>query len=179
MEVSGPAVPEKVMDLMPGKDTKLSSKRYLVQALATITLAGCALLPASGFAPAAVSAHAATTVVGPAVAASPTQTPYDRIATRTLDDIVNGDFEAATARFDATMRTALPPDRLAKAWETYQEEFGRYRSHGDPRDVVFGQFTVVNVPLDMERRPGEFRVSFHKDGSIAGLLFLEPGVPIS
>ncbi|MGR4878073.1 DUF3887 domain-containing protein [Streptomyces sp. LARHCF249] len=163
---------------MPGKDPTPSGKRQLVEAVATVTLAACALFPANGLALADVQEHATTTVAGRA-AAAPAQTQYDRIATQTLNDIVNGKFTAATARFDATMRELLSPDALAEAWETYQDKFGRYQSHGDPKDVTFGEFTVVNVPLRMEREPGEFRVTFHKDGSIAGLLFLETGVPLS
>ncbi|MFG2986531.1 DUF3887 domain-containing protein [Streptomyces sp. NPDC048258] len=170
---------EKAVVLMSDEDTTFNRKRRLVQAVATVSLAACALLPANGFAPAAMQAHAATTVAGPAAAASPAQTRYDRIATQTLDDIVNGNFTAATAHFDATLRKLLPPDALAEAWETYQDKVGRYQSHGDPKDVAFGELTVVNVPLRMEHRPGEFRLAFHEDGSIAGLWFLETGVPIS
>ncbi|MFD9408137.1 DUF3887 domain-containing protein [Streptomyces sp. NPDC059989] len=146
--------------------------------MATVTLTACVLVPANGFASAAVQAHAPTTVAGPAVAASPAQTRYDRIATQTLDDIVNGNYAAATAHFDATMRKALPPDALAEAWKTYQDQFGRYQSHGDPKDVAVGEFTMVNVPLRMEKHPGEFRVTFHEDGTIAGLWFLAPGAPV-
>ncbi|MGW0392848.1 DUF3887 domain-containing protein [Streptomyces sp. NPDC003042] len=179
MDVFRPTKLEKAVVLMPDKDTPLSGKRQLAQVVATVTLAACTLLPANGFALAAMQVHATTTVAGPAAAAPPAQTRYDRIATQTLNDIVNGDFTAATANFDATLRKLLPPDALAAAWEAYQDKFGRYQSHGAPKDVAVGEFTVVNVPLRMERQPGEFRVSFHEDGSIAGLWFLEPGVPTS
>lgn len=179
MDVSGPAGLKKVVVLMSDRDTTLSSKRQLVQAVATITLAACALLLANGVALAAVQAHATTTVAGSASAATPAQTRYDRIALQTLDDIVKGNFTAATARFDATMRTQLPPATLATAWKTFQNQFGRYQSHGDPKDVAFGEFTAVKVPLRMERTPAEFRVTFHKDGSIASLFFLWTGAPVS
>lgn len=37
--------------------------------------------------------------------------------------------------------------------------------------------TVVNVPLQMQQQPGQFRVSFRdKDGKVAGLFFLKTGV---
>ncbi len=167
---------------MPHNVTTLSrGKRQLVHAVATVTLAACVLLPVSGSASAAMQARAATTTVaGPAAAAFPAaRTPYDRTATQMLDDIVSGNSAAATAHFDPALRKVLTADALAGAWKTYQDTFGRYRSHGDPRDVTVGEFTVVGVPLRMEHEPGEFRVSFHKDGSVAGLWLLEPGVPIS
>ncbi len=174
MDVSGGAEPERAVVLMPDRDASLSIKRRLLQGVATATLAACALLPVNGFASAAPSAAG-----GRAVVATPAQTPYGGIATQTLDDIVSGDFTAATAHFDTTLRNQLPPDALARAWDAYQDAFGRYKSHGDPKEVAFGGLTVVNVPLSMEHRPGEFRVTFHKDGSIAGLWFLPTGVPIA
>ncbi|MGW0364779.1 DUF3887 domain-containing protein [Streptomyces sp. NPDC002990] len=169
---------KKAVVLMSGGDALLSGKRRLVRAVAAVTLGACTLLPVNGMALAAVQPHAPTTVALPAPA-SPAQTPYDRIALTTLNDIVKGDFPAATARFDATTRELLPPDALARAWQAYQDEFGRYQSHGAPQGVAFREFTVVNVPLRMEHRPGEFRVAFREDGSIAGLWFLGAGVPIS
>lgn len=89
---------------------------------------------------------------------------------------MNGNFNAATAPFDGTVRKVLPPDAPAGARDIYHDEFGRHQPHGDPNDAAFGACTV---PLRMEDRLGEFRVTFHKDGSIAGLLFLGTGGPIS
>jgi hypothetical protein len=37
---------------------------------------------------------------------------------------------------------------------------------------------VVDVPQQMERRPGQFRVSVHPDSTIEQLLFLKEGVPV-
>ncbi|MGW7461096.1 DUF3887 domain-containing protein [Streptomyces sp. NPDC054797] len=169
-----PATLEKVVVLMPDQAHPLASKRHLAQAATAAALAAGAVIPLTGFAPAAAPAQAQTQTV-----AAPAQSRYDRITLQALDAIVNGTYTAATAHFDPRLAKLLPPDALGEAWETYQDEFGRYRSHGDPQDIAFGEFTVVNVPLRMERGPGEFRVTFHPDGSIAGLLFLKPGVPIS
>ncbi|MEU7555386.1 DUF3887 domain-containing protein [Streptomyces sp. NPDC044571] len=166
---------------MPDNGPTPHSKRALLQAMATATLAACVLLPAGGSASAAVRSRApaaVTAVTRPAGAVSPAQTPYDRIAVQTLDAIVSGDFTAATAHFDPTVRKLLTPEALAAAWKTYQATFGRYQSHGDPEDVARGDSTVVNVPLRMESQAGEFRLNFHKNGSIAGLWFLKTGVPI-
>ncbi|MFF1556994.1 DUF3887 domain-containing protein [Streptomyces sp. NPDC058279] len=163
---------------MPGKDATLISRRRAARAGVTLTLAACVLLPAGGLVSAAAGSHA-TTVAGTAAVAAPAETRYDRIAVGTLDDIVNGRFAAATAHFDPTTRRLLPPAALAQAWTAYQAAFGSYRSHGRPADVASGALTVVNVPLSMEHRPGEFRVGFHEDGSIAGVWFLRAGVPVS
>ncbi|WP_169811261.1 DUF3887 domain-containing protein [Nocardia anaemiae] len=102
----------------------------------------------------------------------------DQIALQTLDAIVRADFTAATSHFDDAMKKKLPSGNLSSSWTAYQGAFGRYQSHGDPQDVTRGDLTVVSVPLSMERKPGEFRVSMHKDETIAGLFFLEAGAPI-
>ncbi|GHI09476.1 DUF3887 domain-containing protein [Streptomyces cellostaticus] len=164
---------------MSEKDTRFSSKRRLVQAVLTATLASNLLVLADGSAPAAPQARAHAQVTTPAAATARVQTRDDRLALQTLNDIVQGNFTMATAHFDATMRKQLPPDALAKAWNAYQDQFGRYQSHANPKDTAFGKFTVVSVPLRMEHQPGEFRASFNKDGTIAGLFLLKPGVPIS
>ncbi|MFI8103748.1 DUF3887 domain-containing protein [Streptomyces sp. NPDC086023] len=140
---------------------------------AAVALAACVLLSVDGWTAAAAPGRSAV-----AAAVSPAPAPYERIALQTLEDIVDGDFEAATARFDATLRAVLSPDALAEAWDSCQETFGRYQSHGKPTRFASGELSVVDTPLRMEDRPATFRLSFHKDGSIAGLWFLDPGVPV-
>ncbi|MCW2561004.1 MAG: hypothetical protein JWP55_4968 [Mycobacterium sp.] len=77
----------------------------------------------------------------------------NELALATLNDIVQGDPAAATANFDQTMRRLLSPDAR-------------------------GKITVVNVPLQMQNAPGQFRLSVRTDGQIAGLYFLKEGVPV-
>ncbi|MFX0577100.1 DUF3887 domain-containing protein [Nocardia nepalensis] len=110
-------------------------------------------------------------------AAKEAQSRDDQLALQTLDSIVRADFTAATSHFDDAMKKKLSPDGIASGWAAYQKEFGRYQSHGDPQNVTQGDLTVVNVPLTMERAPGEFRVTFHKDATIAGLFLLKAGAP--
>jgi len=102
----------------------------------------------------------------------------DQLALATLNDIVQGDDSAAAVNFDQTMQQKLPAAALGQAWTAYQQQFGPYQSHGDPQDVQRGDITVVNVPLQMQREPGQFRLSVHPDGTIAGLFFLKEGVPV-
>jgi hypothetical protein len=115
--------------------------------------------------------------LGVAPAATAATTP-DQVALATLDNVVSGDDAAASAPFDATMRSMLSAKALGQAWTTYQQRFGAFQSHGDPEDVPRGDLTVVNVPLQMARQPGQFRLTVHPDGTIAGLYFLKEGVPV-
>ena len=95
-----------------------------------------------------------------------------------LDALVRGDTGDVTAEFDSTMRESLSADQLAVSWAGYQSMLGAYQSHGDPTQVARGDLTVVSVPLTMVNAPGEFRVTFRPDGTVAGLWLLKAGVPI-
>jgi Protein of unknown function (DUF3887) len=107
------------------------------------------------------------------------QAQYGEDALHILDYVVKGDFDSATAIFDSTMQEKLTPQALGSAWDEYQQQFGKYESHGDPQDVPRGDLNVVNIPLTMATMPGEFRVTFHtNDATVAGLYFLKTGVPV-
>jgi hypothetical protein len=104
--------------------------------------------------------------------------PPDQVALSTLDEIVRGDYPAAAADFNPTMQSLLPVATLQQSWDLYQQGFGAYLSHGVPENIQRGEVTVVNVPLQMARRPGQFRVSVQPDGTLAALTFLREGVPV-
>lgn len=107
------------------------------------------------------------------------ETPPDQVALSTLDEIVRGDFPAATAEFNPTMQRMLPNQALQQSWDLYQQVFGAYLSHGAPENIEQGDVTVVNVPLQMARRPGQFRLSVQPDGTVTSLTFLREGVPVA
>jgi hypothetical protein len=129
-----------------------------------------------------VAAVAAATVGSFCLSAPPLATaeaaPADQVALSTLDEIVRGDYPAATAEFNPTMQTMLPTPALQQSWDLYQQVFGAYVSHGVPENIARGEVTVVTVPLQMARRPGQFRVSVQPDGTLAALTFLREGVPV-
>jgi hypothetical protein len=109
---------------------------------------------------------------------NPAPDQYNQLALQILDAVVRGDNAGATAHFDADLKEKLPPDKLAASWTNYQQTFGDYQSHGSPQQVPRGDLTVVNVPLQMSQQPGEFRVTFHNNQTVAGLFFLRTGVPV-
>jgi hypothetical protein len=115
--------------------------------------------------------------LGAAPAALAADTP-DQLAMTAIDDIVAGNYAAVTVHFDPTLQKMLPAKALGQAWSTYQQSFGAYQSHGDPEDTARGDLTVVNVPLQMDKKPGQFRLTVHPDGTFAGLYFLKEGVPV-
>lgn len=110
----------------------------------------------------------------PAMAAD---TP-DQVALTTLDEIVRGDYPAAAAEFNPTMQKLLPVKALQESWDVYQRTFGTFQSHGAPESIPRDNLTIVNVPLQMQQRPGQFRLAVQPDGTISSLKFLKEGVPV-
>ncbi|MCJ0869471.1 DUF3887 domain-containing protein [Streptomyces sp. AP-93] len=158
----------------------LSDKLRLVPA---VVLASGALLLTNGSLPAAAQVRAvqvrvAAEVTAPALTALAGQADDERLALDTLDEVVRGDFAAVSARFDETLRHQASPEALAQSWKDYQEQFGPYRSHGDPQQVTSVHGSVVNVPLHMENGTGDFRVTINEGGHLIGLYFLRAGIPI-
>ncbi|TLH60974.1 hypothetical protein C1S79_25605 [Mycolicibacterium phocaicum] len=128
-----------------------------------------------------VAAAIAALGIGVALGAAPAATAADapdQVAMTTIDDIAAGNYAAVTARFDPELQKRLSPKALQQVWDGYQRTFGAYQSHGGPEDTLRGDLTVVNVPLQMDRMPGQFRVKIHPDGTIAGVYFLREGVPV-
>ncbi|KAA0115137.1 DUF3887 domain-containing protein [Mycolicibacterium sp. P9-22] len=117
-------------------------------------------------------------VLVPSPSAAAEAAPPDQVALSTLDEIVRGDYPAASADFNPTMQSLLPVQALQQSWDLYQQAFGAYLSHGVPENVQRDDITVVNVPLQMARRPGQFRVSVQPDGTLSALTFLREGVPV-
>ena len=144
-----------------------------------LALTACGSGGQSGQTPASTATSGATS--SSSATAAPTtaaQSQDVQAALQILDAIVRRDFTTATAHFDKQMRQTEPAPKLASDWAAYQQEFGNYQSHGDPQQVQIADLTVVNIPLQMQQAPGQYRVSFKADGTVAGLAFLKAGVPL-
>jgi hypothetical protein len=145
--------------------SELSTRSRIVAGLAlatTLGLAGCgSTAPASAVVP-----------------APPGPGRYDQLAIADLTDIAAGNDGPVEAGLAPAMARQLRAPALAQAWQSYQQLFGSYQSHGQPQDIAYNNFAVVNVPLTMTKQPGQFRISFDRTGRIAGLYFLRVGVPV-
>lgn len=119
----------------------------------------------------------ASVTTTPTATSESAQQRDDQLATEILENIVNQEFDTATTRFDDDMKEKLSPADLSSAWTSYQQQLGAYESHGGPETVPRGELTVVNIPLSMAEAPGQFRVTFRDNGTVAGLFFLVAGVP--
>jgi hypothetical protein len=164
----------------PRKLIDASRRAAVATTLGAIVLAlGACGGSQSGASPSTSSSAVAPSSPAASSSPAPASSQDDPLALQILDAIVRGDFQTATGGFDSQMKQKLTPQDLSSSWTTYQQAFGTYQSHGSPQDVAMGELIIVSIPLQMQTQPGEFRVTFHPDQTVAGLYFLKAGTPVS
>ena len=97
-------------------------------------------------------------------------------AGRLLADLVAGRWADVCAQFSDRVAAQLDPPRLAAAWAQVIGLVGRYEHHGEPSVYQAGDFTVADTPLFFEAGERMGRVSYDRDGRVAGLFFLPRGL---
>lgn len=88
-----------------------------------------------------------------------------------VDALARGDFEGAGKNFDATMRAALPPEKLRELWQTLSEQVGPLKRVVGARVERTGQFDTAFVTCEFARSGIEVKVVMDKAGRVAGLFF--------
>ncbi|MCL2004140.1 MAG: alpha/beta fold hydrolase [Oscillospiraceae bacterium] len=85
--------------------------------------------------------------------------------------LVNGEYAAAAAGFDAAMRRGLGERGLQKAWEDTAEAAGRFLSLAGIEVVPHDEYDIYEVLSRHEKTGIKSRVVFSPDGLVAGLFF--------
>jgi hypothetical protein len=91
-------------------------------------------------------------------------------------NLAEGNWEAVRGDFDQKVAEALPDAAaVAATWAALAGRYGRYEQRmGQPFTHQLGDYTVVDVPLEFEVGEQVGRVSFSRDGKVAGLFVLPP-----
>ena len=121
------------------------------------------------------SSSSASSTSPPAIAAA--SIDFKAAASALVADLAAGRYAEVEAKFDPTMKSQLSVTVMQNNWRTYQELVGTYKSHGVPNEIAQGEIRVERVPITTATGSGEVRVSYHPDGTIAGLFFLRAGAP--
>lgn len=82
------------------------------------------------------------------------------------------DFAAAIARFDATMKTALPEAKLRQVWQNLRAQAGPFQKQLDAKATRLSGYDIVLVTCQFERTSLDAKVVFDANGRIAGLFFV-------
>lgn len=112
---------------------------------------------------------AITLALSPALAQEGAKDPVVT-ATALLDRLDAGEFEAATADFNAQMNTALDIDKL-QAVQSQINVAGPVKSRDEAKLASQGGFTVVVIRIHREHASLDATIAIDGDGKVAGLHF--------
>ena len=93
-------------------------------------------------------------------------------AERFVELLATEDFAGAVARFDATMKTALPEPKLREIWQALQAQAGPFQKQLGARATKVAGYDVVLVTCQFERTALDTKVVFDAKGLVAGLFFV-------
>ncbi|MBN2305396.1 MAG: alpha/beta fold hydrolase [Anaerolineae bacterium] len=93
----------------------------------------------------------------------------EAIALALLDNMVAGDFEAATENFDATMQSLLPADTLAANWDSVLASVGSYQSIVAQQTNQQDGSTIIVFTLQFEKALLDLQTTIDPDGLVSGL----------
>jgi dienelactone hydrolase len=98
------------------------------------------------------------------------------IATRLLDHVEAGEYEAATAEFSPQMKAALGADKLASVQQQLAAA-GRQTSRDAPKVSTQSGMTVVVVRIHRKQASVDATIAIDGDGKVAGLHYAPAAQP--
>ncbi len=88
--------------------------------------------------------------------------------------LVKGEYDKAAGRFDATMKAALPAEKLRAVWEGLQTQVGKFAKTAGADQMREDRYRIVFVKCEFEKAVLEAKFAFDDNGKIGGLYFLPP-----
>lgn len=151
-------------------------------AAAVFALALSSFAPARAEPPAAsAAAHPATSAHANAVAGESDAARIEACAEATgamIDRLAKGDYQGATADFDAQMQAGLGADKLGEVWRQVGSQAGKLEGRGAPQNALHAGMVIVVLPLRFEKAELGAQVACNAEGKIAGF-YLRPAAPAS
>lgn len=98
------------------------------------------------------------------------------IAEGIVDSMAKSDFTAATADFDATMKSKLSSSKLNQGWTQMTKMFGQFKARTSSRETTEQGFKVVYVTCQFEKGNLDAKVAFDSKKKVAGL-YIIPSKP--
>jgi uncharacterized protein len=132
-----------------------------LSAIALSPIARAQLAPAQD-APAKPPAQDTTPKVAPDTTAK---------AREVVNEIVTGQFEKVEARYDAKMKEALPPGKLADNWKQLLGQTGGFKNILSESAQPIQSFQVATLVCAFERTTLDAVISFDADGGLGGIRF--------
>jgi hypothetical protein len=92
-----------------------------------------------------------------------------------IADLAAGRWAQVCRDFDERVAQKLDAEGVAVLWARLTGMIGRLEQVGEPLAYQAGDLTLVDVALSFEAAERTARVSYDRDGKVAGLHFLPPG----
>ena len=93
------------------------------------------------------------------------------VAVRLVDALAAGEYEKATADFDATVKAKLTSEALESIWNTYLTKNGTFKERGTAWSQRHGLLTIVFVPITFEKAKLDVQVTVTEAEEVTGLFF--------
>ena len=106
-------------------------------------------------------------LIAPTSAQTPEPDPQ-AIAQAVIDNLIAGDYEAATADFTDQMLAALSPAQLQQTWESLIAQVGLYQEQVSVTSQTTGGYTVFVFTLQFENALLDAQLSISTDGKVGG-----------
>jgi hypothetical protein len=90
-------------------------------------------------------------------------------------DLAAGRWAEVGRDFNERVAQHLDAEGVARMWARLTGMIGRLEHAGEPLAYQAGDLTLVDIPLSFEAAERTVRITYNRDGQVAGLHFLPPG----
>jgi hypothetical protein len=122
--------------------------------------------------PASASQPASTSQAVPFELATPAADDVTGFGTRFVDLLAKDDVAGAYARFDETMKKAMPEATLRATWQALLKQVGTLQKQLGARVEEQAGYTIVFVTCQFERAALDIKVVFDAKRQVAGLFYV-------
>ena len=91
------------------------------------------------------------------------------VATEVATALTQGNFDAAAAKFDATMKSAMDAAKWNQAWSAVTAQFGAFKKQTGTRTTTAQGYDVVLVGCEFERGKADLQVTLNASRQVSGL----------
>ena len=93
------------------------------------------------------------------------------IATSFVDQMAKGDFASAVSRFDDTMKSAMPEEKLKQTWQQLIGQVGAFKQQNGTQTLDAQKYRVVLVACEFATLQLYVQITFDSQSRISGLYF--------
>ena len=89
-----------------------------------------------------------------------------------VEMLASGNYAGVFAAFDGTMKSAMPEDKIAEAWQSLQLQVGPFQKIAEVSQKKEQGFDVAYVTCDFEKGKVNVKVVYNANKEVSGLWFV-------